>query len=118
MAAANRRTVLIAAAGAAAVAVLPAFAAASEGVVAVFEADEPVARAFARGRAQRIAVDGDRVRFARKLFADARPARVAAVTRYADYLVLAEAAREHGYRAALTGPLENALFAWTAVRAA
>jgi hypothetical protein len=116
MATANRRTVLIAAAGAAAAAVAPAFAEGAEGAVAVFEADEPAARAFARSRALRLAVDGDRVRFARKLFVEARPARVVGMTRYADYLILAEAAREHGYRAVLAGQPGDGLFAWTAQR--
>ena len=113
---ASRRTVLIAAADAAAAAALPALAEAAEGTVAVFEADEPAARAFGRSRARSFAVDGDRVRFARVLFIDLRPPRVVAVTRYADYLILAEAAREHGYLAAPAGKPGNALFAWTAER--
>lgn len=115
----NRRTVLIAAAAAAA---LPAFALAAEqtDAVTVFEADEPAARAFARSRTARLAVDGDRVRFGRKLFREARPAKVVAMTRYADYLVLAESAREEGYRTALidpASPKSPALFTWTAERA-
>ena len=120
---ASRRTVLVAAAGAAAGAAAPALARAAQDLeaVAVFEADEPNARAFAQGRAARglaaLAVDGDRVRFARQLFGAMRPPRVVAMTRYADYLLLAESAREEGYRTALAGqapPNGAALFAWTA----
>ena len=109
----NRRTVLIAAAGATAAAALPAFAMAAQASVAVFEAEEPAARAFAQGRDPALAIDGDRVRFARSLFRDQRPAKVIAVTRYADYLVLADAAREDGYRTALVGQTD-VLFTWTA----
>ena len=111
----NRRTVLIAAAGAAAVAALPALAQAAEASVAVFEADEPAARAFAKGRIPALAIDGDRVRFARALFREQRPARVLAMTRYADYLILSEAAREDGYRTQLVSQADT-LFAWTAER--
>jgi hypothetical protein len=115
---ASRRTILIAAGVVAAAGALPALAQAAQelGAVAVFEADEPTALAFASGRSPRLAIDGDRVRFARKLFQDMRPGRVAAMTRYADYLLLSGAAREHGYRTVLTGPSDDALFAWTAER--
>ena len=112
----NRRTVLIAAAGATAVAALPAFAQAAEAPVAVFEAEEPAARAFARGRTPALAIDGDRIRFARALFREQRPAKIVAMTRYADYLLLAEAAREDGYRTTLVDQAD-ALFTWTAERA-
>ena len=117
---ANRRTVLIAAAGAAAVAALPAFAEAADGTVAVFEAGEPAARAFARDRAPSLAVDGDRIRFARTLFREKRPSKVIGMTRYADFLLLAESAREEGYRTRLetkTSPDVTSLFLWTAERA-
>ena len=115
----DRRTVLIAAAGASAAAALPAFALAGEAQqsVAVFEAEEPAARTFASGRSPALAVDGDRVRFAHRLFRQQRPAKVVAMTRYADYLLLVEAAREEGYRTALAAqapPDGAALFAWTA----
>ncbi len=115
----DRRTVLVAAAGASAAAALPALALAGEALqsVAVFEAEEPAARAFASGRSPALALDGDRVRFARSLFRQQRPARVVGMTRYADYLLLAEAAREEGYRTALAAqapPDGAALFAWTA----
>ena len=115
----DRRTVLIAAAGASAAAALPAFVLAGEAQqsVAVFEAEEPAARTFASGRSPALAVDGDRVRFAHRLFRQQRPAKVVAMTRYADYLLLAEAAREEGYRTALAAqapPDGAALFAWTA----
>lgn len=115
----DRRSVLIAAVATTAAAVAPAFAQAADGAVAVFEADEPQARAFASGRAARLAVDGDRVRFARTLFGDRRPAKVVAMTRYADFLVLADSAREAGYRAQLVDrapPDGAALFVWTAER--
>ena len=115
----DRRTVLIAAAGASAAAALPAFALAGEAQqsVAVFEAEEPAARTFASGRSPALAVDGDRVRFARRLFGEERPGKVLGMTRYADFLILAESAREHGYRATLEGPAPPdgaALFVWTA----
>ena len=113
----NRRSVLIATAGALAAAALPAFALAAEATpVAVFEADEPAARAFRLGRSPAFAVDGDRVRFARALFREQRPAKVLAMTRYADYLLLTEAAREDGYRIALVSQADT-LFTWTAERA-
>ncbi len=112
----NRRTVLIAAAGATAAAALPAFADAAEASVAVFEAEEPAARAFVQGRRPALAVGGDRVRFARMLFGEQRPKKVVAMTRYADYLILAEAAREDGYRTDIVSQAHS-LFAWTAERA-
>ena len=115
---ASRRTILIAAAGAAAAGVLPALAVTSPDLdtVVVFEADEASARAFATQRNPRLAVHGDRIRFARRLFLDMRPARVLAMTRYADYLLLADAAREHGYRTSLGGTAGGVLFGWTAER--
>ena len=120
----DRRTVLIASVAIAAAAAPPGLAQAlrslGEGSVAVFEADEPAARAFARRRPARLAIDGDRVRFARRLFQDERPLKVVAMTRYADFLLLAESAREAGYRATLAGPAPPdgaALFVWTAERA-
>ena len=117
----DRRTLLIASASLVTASALAPVAAAAErlagGAVMVFEADEPEARAFARGHGAALAVDGDRVRFARRLFGEARPAKVLGMTRYADFLILAESAREHGYRATLEGPAPPdgaALFVWTA----
>ena len=115
----DRRTVLIAAAATTAALALPALAQAGPGAIAIFEADEASARAFARRARERLAIDGDRIRFARRLFASRRPEKVVAMTRYADYLMLSESAREHGYRTALaarTPPDGAALFAWTAER--
>ena len=121
---ASRRTVLIAAATAAAAASTPALArgaGAPEGAeIALFDAEEPAARAFAGSRPARLAVEGDRIRFGRRLFRDQRPAKVVAMTRYSDFLLLAETAREEGYRTALAGqapPDGAALFVWTAERA-
>jgi hypothetical protein len=123
---ANRRTVLIAAATAASAAMAPALARAAArigaGSVAVFEADEPAARAFADARSAKgaapLAVDGDRIRFARRLFGEARPQQVVAMTRYADFLLLSEAAREDGYRTRLVEDASaGPLFVWTADRA-
>ena len=116
----DRRTVLVAAGALAAAAAAPSLAAAGQltgGAVAVFESDEPAARAFARGRGAALAIDGDRIRFGRRLFGEQRPGKVVGMTRYADFLILAETAREHGYRAALAGqapPDGAALFVWTA----
>ena len=121
----SRRTVLVAAAGAAAAASAPALAAA-EGAraIVVFEAEEPAARSFVQARVARgdtpAAVDGDRIRFARRLFREERPAKVLGMTRYADFLLLADTAREEGYRTALIDqapPDGAALFLWTAERA-
>ena len=116
----HRRTVLVAAGALAAAAAAPSLAAAGQlagGAVAVFEADEPAASAFARSRGAALAVNGDRIRFARRLFGEQRPRKVVGMTRYADFLMLAESAREHGYRTALAGqapPDGAALFVWTA----
>lgn len=119
----DRRTVLIAAAAIVTAGAAPALAQAGrslgEDSVAVFEADQPAARAFARSLPARLAIDGDRVRFARRLFHDERPLKVVGMTRYADFLLLAESAREEGYRTTLAGPapLEGtALFVWTSER--
>ncbi len=118
---ANRRTVLIAAcAAAASTGALAGNPGIGTAQAAVFEAEEPAARAFVRGRPGALAVDGDRVRFARRLFREQRPTKVVAVTRYADFLLLAESAREEGYRTALVAgarPGGPALFVWTAERA-
>lgn len=120
----DRRTLLVASAALAAASVLPPVAAAAEhltrGSVSVFEPDDPAARAFARDRGAALAVEGDRIRFARRLFGEQRPTKVVGMTRYADFLMLADSAREHGYRATLGtpgAPGGGALFVWTAERA-
>ncbi|HEY5410099.1 MAG TPA: hypothetical protein VIJ94_05165 [Caulobacteraceae bacterium] len=116
----DRRALLVAASALTAAAAMPSFAAAGRlagGAVAVFEAEERSARTFVRGRGAPLAIDGDRIRFARRLFGEQRPSKVVGVTRYADFLMLAESAREHGYRATLEGrapPDGAALFVWTA----
>ena len=110
---ASRRTVLVAVAAATALAPLAGIAGGT-GTLAVFEADEPVARDFAARLPARMAVDGDRVRFARRVFGQLRPGRVVGMTRYADYLLLADAAREEGYRVTLGKPPQDPLIVWTA----
>ncbi len=117
----DRRTLLIASASVAATSVLAPVADAvdrvASGAIVVFEADEPAARAFARGRGDALAMDGDRIRFARWLFGETRPRKVLGMTRYADFVILAESAREYGYRATLEGPVPPAgaaLFVWAA----
>jgi hypothetical protein len=47
------------------------------------------------------AIDGDRIRFARAVLAD-RPALIAGVSRHADFILIADAAHEAGYRRAAT----------------
>ena len=58
------------------------------------------AAASAQGANPR-AIEGDRVRFTRKVL-EARPALVAGVSRYADLLLIADVAREAGYIQAAT----------------
>lgn len=97
----TRRAIL---AGAAAI---PAAASAREfgwrhghGTVLLYDADLPLGRAFAEaGRAWNRDVQplsGDRIRFAREIFAR-RPAIVQGVSRAGDEVLLAEVAREAGY---------------------
>jgi hypothetical protein len=123
----DRRTVLLGsalAAGAASPALARAAGAVGAPALALFEPSRPEARAFAEGRrasgALPVALTGDRVRLARRLFGQLRPRSAAAMTGYADFLLLAEAAREHGYRTRLldrapAGALT--LFVWTAEKA-
>ena len=56
-----------------------------------------------RGRAGRAvrAIEGDRIRLARDVFAK-RSALIAGVTRHADFILIEDAAREAGYRPAAT----------------
>ena len=110
---ASRRTVLTAVAAATALAPLAGMAGGTA-TLAVFQADEAVARDLAARWPARMAIDGDRVRFARRVFGELRPGRVVGLTRYADYLLLADAAREQGYRVMLGKPPRESLVVWTA----
>ena len=47
------------------------------------------------------AIDGDRIRFARKVL-EGKPALIAGVSRHADFILIEDAAREAGYRPAAT----------------
>jgi hypothetical protein len=64
-----------------------------------------VGRRFAKAGAARggniRAIEGDRIRFAREVLTD-RPALIAGVSRHADFILIADAAREAGYRPAAT----------------
>lgn len=53
-------------------------------------------RRFAAAGGSSRAIEGDRIRFAREVFA-ARPALVAGVSRYADLVLIADVAAEAGY---------------------
>ena len=103
-------------------AAVPAAASASEftwrhghGTVLLFDADFPQGRAFAEaGRAWNRSVmplSGDRIRFAREVFAR-RPAIVRGVTRQADAVLLAEVAAEAGYEQVAL-KLDGAALEWT-----
>jgi len=65
--------------------------------------------------AERIAVEGDRVRLARRLLARA-PQEIRGVTRYADFLLLSGAAAELGYRVASRTTLDGNLLGWAVRR--
>ena len=60
-------------------------------------------------------IDGDRIRFAREVFA-ARPAYVAGVTRQADLVLIEDVAGEFGYRRD-TRNVEGAAIEWRLVPA-
>jgi len=88
-------------------AAVPAAASASEftwrhghGTVLLYDADLPQGRAFAQGgqawNRDVVAIEGDRIRFAREVFAR-RPAIVRGVSRQGDAVLLAEVAQEEGY---------------------
>jgi hypothetical protein len=47
------------------------------------------------------AIEGDRIRFARQVL-EGRPGLIAGVSRHADFILIADAAREAGYRPAAT----------------
>ncbi|MEI9965428.1 MAG: hypothetical protein WDM92_12835 [Caulobacteraceae bacterium] len=117
----NRRTVLAAGLALAGAAAAPAaLAKAAAAPLALYDPAEPAARAFAAKTAslggRSLAIEGDRIRLARYVFGHQRPARVQAVARYADLLLLADAAREDGYRTTRLDRLARAdgLFLWNA----
>lgn len=89
----------------------------------LFDPKEPAARAFAEARTGRsVAIDGDRIRLARRLFDKDASSSLRVIARHADVLLLADAAREAGYRALALDPFPAAdghggLFIWTAWRA-
>ena len=103
-------------------AAVPAAASASEftwrhghGTVLLYDADLPQGRAFAEaGRAWNRAVaplEGDRIRFARMVFAR-RPAIVQGVSRQADAVLLGEVAAEAGYEQ-VSLKVDGAALEWT-----
>ena len=116
----DRRSVLAAAALLAAAAAPAALAAAP--ALTLFDPDEPAARAFAATRGgESIPIEGDRIRLARRHFAPGAPGRLTVIARHADVLLLADAAREHGYRAVALDPFptmdgRGGMFVWTARR--
>jgi hypothetical protein len=119
----NRRTVLAAAATLAGAATAPAVAkAAGREPLTLFDPDEPAARAFAESKGGRtVPIKGDRIRLARRLFAKDPPSRLTVIARHADQLLLAEAAREHGYRTVAMDPFpamdgHGGMFIWVAKR--
>jgi len=65
--------------------------------------------------AERIPVEGDRVRLARRLLAQA-PQEIRGVTRYADFLLLSGVAAELGYRVASRTTLDGNLLGWAVRR--
>ncbi len=110
----------------AALAAAPAAASASEfrqgfgwrhghGTVLLYDADLPQGSAFAEaGRAWNRAVlplEGDRIRFAREIFAR-RPAIVQGVSRQSDAVLLAEVASEAGYEQVAL-KVDGAALEWT-----
>lgn len=124
----HRRTVLASAAALAmSAARAPAAAASGPGRMArltLFDPVDPAARALAAAQAgARAAIEGDRVRLARRLLAEAQPLSLMVVGRHADLLLLADAAREAGYRPVGTDRFaasdgHGSLFVWTARREA
>ena len=121
----HRRTVLaVAATLAAGAATQGARAKASEhnSPLTLFDPDEPAAKAFAASRGGCIVpIEGDRIRLARRLFAKGAPSRLTVIARHADQLLLAEAAREAGYRTVALNPFpavdgRDGMFIWVAKR--
>lgn len=119
----DRRTVIAAAGALGAAAVAPPVLAEAAGLT-LFDPQEPCVRAFAASRGGRnVAIEGDRIRLARRLFGPGAPDRLTVIGRHADLLLLGEAAREAGYRARSLDPFPAAdgradLFIWTARRRA
>jgi hypothetical protein len=119
----DRRTVLAAAAALGAAATAPGLARAAGATLTLYDPREPAAVAFARARSgKRAAIQGDRIRLARRLLGDGAPARLTLVGRHADLILLTEAAREAGYRALALRPLPagdaGGLYVWAARRQA
>ncbi len=117
----DRRTVL-AAAGALTAIAATAKAAESERSLTLFDPAEPGARAFAKSQGGKtVAIAGDRIRLARRHFAQGAPDRLTVIGRHADVLLLTEAAQEAGYRAVAHDPfptVDGGLFIWSATRRA
>jgi len=112
----DRRTVL---AGALAGAVAaPAIAKAKPGILTLYDPAEQAARAFAASQGGRaIAIEGDRIRLARRLFSQGAPERLTVIGRHADLLLLSEAAQEAGYRTLTSEPFpSDGLYLWTAIK--
>ena len=123
----HRRTVLAAAtalAGAAATqgAVAQAADLAEAEPLTLFDPDEPAAKAYAVAQGGRtVPIEGDRIRLARRLFGDGAFSRLIAGRSPADQILLAEAAREHGYRPVALDPFpaldgRSGMFMWVARR--
>ena len=120
----DRRTVLAAAATLAVVAATAARAVAKavDPPLTLFDPTEPAARAFAASRGGRIIpIEGDRIRLARRLLAEGASGRLTVIARHADQLLLAEAAREAGYRPVAPDPFpavdgRSGMFIWVAER--
>jgi hypothetical protein len=95
---ATRRSVLAGALAAPAVAGLPRAAVAKGGkAVLLHDASLAAGRRFAEAYGgEALAIEGDRIRFARAVF-EQRPAFVVGVSRPADALLIEEVAREAGY---------------------
>lgn len=110
----DRRTVLTGALAGAVAA--PAIAKASPTALTLFDPGEPAARAFAASQdGRKVAIEGDPIRLARRLFSRRAPERLTVVGRHADLVLLSEAAREAGYRPLESEPLTAGdLFVWTA----
>lgn len=112
----DRRTVL---AGALAGAVAaPAIAKAKPGVLTLYDPAEPAARTFAASQGGRtVAIEGDRIRLARRLLRKGAPSRLTVIGRHSDILLLSEAAQEAGYRTLASEPFPTeGLYLWTATK--
>ena len=123
----HRRTVLAAAtalAGAAATQGALAKASGKGSSLTLFDPEEPAAKAFAASQPGRaVAIDGDRIRLARRLFVGGAPSRLTVIARHADQILLAEAAQEAGYRTFALDPFpavdgRGGMFIWVAKRLA